>query len=352
MALNLTRIFKGRSPDQLALSGDVDPSTADVAGGEPTGFILPYMEQSNFTGSDEEIGALIAWMQTRGLIDTSTGEVVWADEASAEESNPEVQQLVGWLGANNLIDTSTGEIVWIGNPGTGGGAPDPVASVTDLIIDPLQAQDVFVTEVVGQQPSGVVTEQDIWATPQATQMQDVFVTELKGEVEPLNVSVFGMGGGVDENRVVDGFKSTSGMDTDTESARMAPPQHDGIMVWNGEAVSHGVLDTTPPAGEGIIEKGLDPVEALHNRNELGAKWNGPDLDANKNELESVSLNFDRMKGSLDDGPSTLLAASEPGALRGGLEPVGLKFDNDVTDYAEGGVNGAHDDGDGDLDIDL
>ncbi|HRF60199.1 MAG TPA: hypothetical protein PLH94_09840 [Fimbriimonadaceae bacterium] len=45
-----------------------------------------------FTGSDEELGALIAWLQAQkssknqpgkvvvNLIDTSTGEIVWADE--------------------------------------------------------------------------------------------------------------------------------------------------------------------------------------------------------------------------------------------------------------------------------
>lgn len=48
-----------------------------------------------FTGSDEEIGALVAWRsanrnsarkpKTGNLIDTSTGEIVWADEVKANK---------------------------------------------------------------------------------------------------------------------------------------------------------------------------------------------------------------------------------------------------------------------------
>lgn len=53
----------------------------------------------SFTGSDEEPGALIAWIQAQkgqkrapgkeviNLIDTSTGEIVWADEIRGAERN-------------------------------------------------------------------------------------------------------------------------------------------------------------------------------------------------------------------------------------------------------------------------
>jgi hypothetical protein len=74
--------------------------------------------QTAFTGSDEELGALIAWKQSNqkpgrkpkagSLIDTSTGEIVWADEAKATPQPRAMQKPKG----RNLIDTSTGEIVW------------------------------------------------------------------------------------------------------------------------------------------------------------------------------------------------------------------------------------------------
>lgn len=50
-----------------------------------------------FTGSDEELGALVAWRSTHrnsgrkpktsSLIDTSTGEIMWADEFKAKQPN-------------------------------------------------------------------------------------------------------------------------------------------------------------------------------------------------------------------------------------------------------------------------
>jgi hypothetical protein len=54
-------------------------------------------QTKSFTGSDEELGALVAWSRahqktgrkpkTGSLIDTSTGEIVWADEAKAKTPN-------------------------------------------------------------------------------------------------------------------------------------------------------------------------------------------------------------------------------------------------------------------------
>ncbi len=71
--------------------------------------------ERSFTGSDEELGALIAWVQapraTSSLIDTSTGEVVWADEVRSTRKPSTAGR------SSNLIDTSTGEIVWA-VPGT------------------------------------------------------------------------------------------------------------------------------------------------------------------------------------------------------------------------------------------
>lgn len=135
-----------------------------------------------FTGSDEELGALIAWMKAQpttknkavkrspqiksprdvstgqaldnggvilgedvqkkpqangsqrpsrkpkagNLIDTSTGEIVWADEVKATPHSKTIQRPKG----GNLIDTSTGEIVWAkgNNPNSSNARKTPRAS--------------------------------------------------------------------------------------------------------------------------------------------------------------------------------------------------------------------------------
>ena len=48
-----------------------------------------------------------------GLIDTSTGEIVWADEVKSNQPNSSQQRTARKPQAGNLIDTSTGEIVWV-----------------------------------------------------------------------------------------------------------------------------------------------------------------------------------------------------------------------------------------------
>lgn len=85
--------------------------------------IVHVVEERGFTtGTDEEIGALIAWMRANSLIDTSTGEIVWADEARADGAG-QLRQIAGSLRERGLIDTSTGEILWVrgGHPGGPGG---------------------------------------------------------------------------------------------------------------------------------------------------------------------------------------------------------------------------------------
>lgn len=66
--------------------------------------------ERSFTGSDEELGALVAWVRaprpSSSLIDTSTGEVVWADEVRSSRKPATINR------SANLIDTSTGEVVW------------------------------------------------------------------------------------------------------------------------------------------------------------------------------------------------------------------------------------------------
>ena len=101
--------------------GYISPSAALTGAQAPdteTSFDPAHPYASEFTGSDEQLNFLIEDLRTRGLIDTSTGEVVWADEASANftGSDEEIGALIAWLQQRNLIDTSTGEITWARQP--------------------------------------------------------------------------------------------------------------------------------------------------------------------------------------------------------------------------------------------
>ncbi len=72
-----------------------------------TEFGMPGSEA--FTGSDEELGALIAWLRSNRLIDTSTGEIVWADEVAAGQvAVPQGSPMLDWLRQNNLVEAETG----------------------------------------------------------------------------------------------------------------------------------------------------------------------------------------------------------------------------------------------------
>ncbi|MBK9342704.1 MAG: hypothetical protein IPN07_06585 [Dehalococcoidia bacterium] len=67
--------------------------------------ILANIEQSNlvgdgkFTASEDQIRTLLGNLEQRGLIDTSTGEIVWADAASPSftGSDEELGALIAWL---------------------------------------------------------------------------------------------------------------------------------------------------------------------------------------------------------------------------------------------------------------
>ena len=83
----------------LSLSGDVDPSTAVQAGkllGVQyflTGAVTEYgATKKGGSGFGVSVGKkkFVAAMNAR-IIDTRTGEIVWADEASAEESTAKVR---------------------------------------------------------------------------------------------------------------------------------------------------------------------------------------------------------------------------------------------------------------------
>lgn len=88
-------------------------SPRDVQTGQVSNRELRASNRSNetaFTGSDAELGALVVWARaprpSTSLIDTSTGEVVWADEVRSTRKPATAGR------SSNLIDTSTGEIVW------------------------------------------------------------------------------------------------------------------------------------------------------------------------------------------------------------------------------------------------
>ena len=114
-------------------------SPRDSASGQATGVtadsvwddtdIVHVLQERGFTGSDEELGALIAWMRSNNLIDTSTGEIVWADEAQGGQS-PELQEMLASLRERGVFDVSTGEIVWADEASLGAGeTPDPTVSM-------------------------------------------------------------------------------------------------------------------------------------------------------------------------------------------------------------------------------
>jgi hypothetical protein len=92
------------SPRDLA-SGQATGVTADSVWDDTD--IVHVLREQGFTGSDEELGALIAWMRANNLIDTSTGELRNQGDAS---------ELVARLRQRGIFDTSTGEIAWADGP--------------------------------------------------------------------------------------------------------------------------------------------------------------------------------------------------------------------------------------------
>jgi hypothetical protein len=105
-------------------------SPRDSASGQATGVtgdsvwddtdIAHVLQERGFTGSDEELGALIAWMRSNNLIDTSTGEIVWADEAQDGQS-PRLQSMLASLQERGIFTVNTGEIVWADEANLGAG---------------------------------------------------------------------------------------------------------------------------------------------------------------------------------------------------------------------------------------
>jgi len=102
--------FGGGTDEAARTSGSLLDSGGPILG-----------DDVEFTGSDEELGALIAWLRNRNLIDTSTGEIVWADEAIANATvdNADLRDRIAELRGNSLFDVSTGEILWNRQPAQG-----------------------------------------------------------------------------------------------------------------------------------------------------------------------------------------------------------------------------------------
>ncbi len=240
---------------RTALSGAQDGSGTDNANrmagpGHPgSGFmmqdgelyprgILPFMEGQNFTGSQEQMGQLLSHLRERGLIDTSTGEIVWADEVVAQSgSHSELGALVDWLRANQLIDTSTGEIVWVHQPGQG------------------------LSPNVGWAGAGAEANFDAGARTMGPGHQGSGFMMQDGELYPRGLKA--------DTEVTDFFKSASGMESETEVVeRVQAPQQAGAAgilpyleqsnLRDGGAGEPGVLDSP---GSGTFEQATEPQHA-------------------------------------------------------------------------------------------
>lgn len=136
--------------DAARLDPQAEPDGIMIWNGEPV--------SHGFTGSDEQVSQLVANLQQRGLIDTSTGEIVWADEASGNftGSDEETGALLAWLQENRLIDTSTGEVVWLRQPTVGAdGLVDQDLEQPDMTTTARQASNLkYETEVTDYAEDG------------------------------------------------------------------------------------------------------------------------------------------------------------------------------------------------------
>lgn len=200
-----------------------------------------YVLGDAFTGSDEELRDLVSRLQQRGLIDTSTGEIVWADEATSNftGSDEELGALVAWLRGNNLIDTSTGEIVWV------------------------------------RQPS----EASNWFVPDMDSDQSGMAREVN------QVSVGGFGGGVDDDRMATGNQPQSLYFEDSvRTAREATDAGGGAGVLSGHSGGWNVAgDWDGDANDTIGAATLLPADH-------------PDM------ASGLSLNFEEIKVTVVDMP--------------------------------------------------
>lgn len=207
----------------------------------------------DFTGSDDELRDLVSRLQQRGLIDTSTGEIVWADEATSNftGSDEELGALVAWLRGNNLIDTSTGEIVWVRQPAEG----------------------------------------SKWYVPEMDSDQSGMAREVN------QVSVGGFGGGVDDDRMAPGNQPQSLYFEDSvRTAREATDAGGAEGVLSGHSGGWNVTgDWNGDANDTVGATSLLPT------------------DSDPDPASPLSLNFEEIKVTVVDMPDLDIDGETPDA---------------------------------------
>ncbi|MGE0601129.1 MAG: hypothetical protein AB7J35_15565 [Dehalococcoidia bacterium] len=283
--------------------------------------ILPYIEQQNlfngqpFTGSEDQLRTLVDHLESQGLIDTSTGEIVGAhDTASHASSDEELGALISWIqsahathGAEPLgFDRGyLGPEAVVENARQ---AEQGSGTHVDVWEHAAQSPDTqspqgFHIEVDGQS-GGYLSSLTSDETPGDTLGHGIkmehfpedpgHVTETSsttGEASKWELSEFD----ASKNEVaVETLEVTHEASSDGTSNTImsdtAHPQHDGIMVWNGEPVSYGVVD-------GDAEGPSTLLEGHHAHPEGAADTNA--LSLNFEEIKHVAPDDDALHGGHD-----------------------------------------------------
>ena len=330
----------------------------------PRGLLLPYMEQDNlYKGSDQQMTELVGHLRERGLIDTSTGEIVWAHGAAAEaSSDSEMGALISWLHGNNLIDTSTGEILWTRQP----------AGARWFVPDMDSDQSAMATGGGSANARSVGAHE---SRPSPTG---------DGTTEHFFVSNSHQGYTATDDlwKIRDGAPGGAG--TDSTNRSMQPGREgQGFMMQDGELYPRGINEQTPAdwtdvqvarRADGWAGAGAEGTGRSAAPN--SGKWEGPDFDAGKNEVSIETLELrggglhigeetgergagtnlktewiTSLRGADDDGPSTLLNA--PHAGDGGITPnesLSLNFEEFKVSFRDAHPHAGSHDADGpDLD---
>lgn len=302
-------------PEILSLDKS-SPKLAEAIGAAPgtnADGILPYLEQQNyhgggeamqdvfvteFTGSDEQMTTVLAHLRERGLIDTSTGEIVWADEATSNftGSDEELGALIAWLRGNNLIDTSTGEIVWIRQPADGSNWYVP-----ELDSDQSGMAREFSQVSVGGFGGGV--DEDRMVRVATGDVNNDGVPEVTGANQ---VSVGGFGGGPDRSPADGAPYFEDSVRTAREAAISEPPTEEVGFVFHA-------TDGDAPATEASALHGYGTVSGVLSGHSGGwsvaGDWDGDAqdtlgpatlLDTTSTPTDSFSLNFEEIKQTVVD----------------------------------------------------
>ena len=273
----------------------------------PRGLLLPYMEQENlYQGTDDQVAEVIGHLRERGLIDTSTGEIVWADEATANHtgSDEELGALIAWLRGNNLIDTSTGEIAWARQPGTSGWyVPEMDSDQSGMAIENARSMQP------GQQGEGFMMELD-------RQVPDAVVEDASDNI--LNVRGLALSGDIDP--------STANQGTVREDAI-----HD---IHMNQGNTEQLSDSDP--GNGLPTESGSPAATGYTATDDLWKVRGdaPGFQAPSYEIEDVTQ-VRPLSGDFD--PST--------AIQGATEKIegpGFAYNlGDTVTHREGIPGGSH-----------